>query len=210
VTRVVLVSTSPAVRAGLRALLGAAGDVVVVGEGATLAVGLVDVLDAPPDVVVVDAPSAGSLDDLLEWLDGQDIGVLVLGPPNGLERLVGVEPTVAWGYLLRESGPSELEAAIRAVAAGLTVVEPELLGQLTREARPPTAIVEREGEDLTQRERETLQLVAEGLSNKAIAGRLSISDHTVKFHVASILAKLGAGSRTEAVHLAARRGLIAL
>src|SRR4051794_18247743 len=154
VTRVVLVSTSPAVRAGLRALLAAAGDVDVVGEGAMLASGVVDALDTPPDVIVVDAPSRSGLDDLLEWLDGQDVGVLVLGPPDGLERLATLGPAFAWGYLLRESGPTELEAAIRAVAAGLTVVEPELLGRLTREARPPTAVVEHEGEDLTLRERE--------------------------------------------------------
>jgi DNA-binding NarL/FixJ family response regulator len=210
VTRVVLVSTSPAVRAGLRALLAAAGDVDIVGEALTFQDGRVELLDAPPDVVVVDAPAASALDDLLAWLDRPDIGVLVLGPPDGLDRIATLGAGFAWGYLLRESGPAELAAAIRAVAAGLTVVEPDLLLRLTRDARPPSPVVEREGEELTARERETLQLVAEGLTNKAIAARLSISDHTVKFHVASILAKLGAGSRTEAVHLAARQGLIAL
>ena len=66
------------------------------------------------------------------------------------------------------------------------------------------------GEALTTREQEVLQLMAEGLPNRGIAKRLSISPHTVKFHVASILAKLGAESRTEAVHVGARRGLIAL
>jgi DNA-binding NarL/FixJ family response regulator len=210
VARVVLISTSPAVRAGLRALLASAGDVDVVGEAPFLQTGLVETLDPLPDVVVVDAPSASALEDLLEWLDRQDMGVLVLGSPDGLDRVASLGSAFTWGYLLRESGPAELAAAIHAVASGLTVVEPDLLPRLLREAHPPTPVAEREGEELTQRERETLQLVAEGLTNKAIAARLAISDHTVKFHVASILAKLGAGSRTEAVHLAARQGLIAL
>jgi DNA-binding NarL/FixJ family response regulator len=209
-TRVLLVSTSPAVRAGLRALLATAGDVVVVAESPASQPGLVEGLDAPPDVAVVDVASASALDDLSEWLDGPDVGLLVLGPPDGLERVLALSPAFAWGYLARESGPAELEAAIRAVAAGLTVIEPALLDRLARENRPSASIVAPAGEDLTQRERETLQLVAQGLTNKGIATRLSISDHTVKFHVASILAKLGAGSRTEAVHLAARQGLIAL
>jgi DNA-binding NarL/FixJ family response regulator len=210
VTRVALVSTSPAVRAGLRALLASAGDVVIVAESPTLQVGILEALDVPPDVVVLDAPSASSLDDLTDWMDGVDVGLLVLGPADGLERLLALAPAFAWGYLARESGPAELAAAIEAVAAGLTVLEPGLLGHFTRDARPSSSIVASTVEDLTQRERETLQLVAEGLTNKAIAVRLAISDHTVKFHVASILAKLGAGSRTEAVHLAARQGLIAL
>jgi DNA-binding NarL/FixJ family response regulator len=210
VTRVALVSTSPAVRAGLRALLASAGEVAIVAESPTLQAGFLDALDVPPDVVVLDAPSTSSLDDLADWLDVVEIGMLVLGPAEGVEKLLGLAPTFPWGYLARESGPAELAAAIQAVAAGLTVLASDLLGRFTRETRPSSSIVASSVEDLTQRERETLQLVAEGLTNKAIAMRLSISDHTVKFHVASILAKLGAGSRTEAVHLAARQGLIAL
>ena len=209
-TRVLLVSTSPAVRAGLRALLATAGDIDVVTEAPTLQPGLVDGLERPPDVVVLDAASASGLDDLADWLEGADAGLLVLGPPDGLDRLLSSAPSFAWGYLARESGPAELEAAIRAVAAGLMGIEPTLLDRLARDIRPSASIAAPGSEDLTQRERETLQLVAQGLTNKAIAARLAISDHTVKFHVASILAKLGAGSRTEAVHLAARQGLIAL
>ncbi len=105
-----------------------------------------------------------------------------------------------------DSTPDEIENAIRAVHAGLVVTAPELL------AHPHAApiLIEDLIEPLTARELEVLDLVAEGLSNKLIAHRLSISEHTVKTHVASIFAKLGASSRTEAVSQAIRRGLIML
>ena len=104
-TRVALVSTSPAVRAGLRALLASAGDVVIVAESPTLQVGILEALDVPPDVVVLDAPSASSLDDLTDWMDGVDVGLLVLGPADGLDRLLASAPAFAWGYLAREQRP---------------------------------------------------------------------------------------------------------
>jgi DNA-binding NarL/FixJ family response regulator len=97
----------------------------------------------------------------------------------------------------------ELAAAVRAVHAGLFVLHPEAL------ARPVAAdAAVASGTPLTSREREILELMAEGANNRLIAGRLAISRHTVKFHVASILGKLGATSRTEAVALALRSGLL--
>jgi len=209
-SRVVLVSSSPAVRAGLRTLLGAAGDVDVIGEAPSFRPDLAQAFDVPPDVLVLDTGSASALDDVLDGFDDPEVGLLVLGPPDGVGRLLVGQPPFAWGYLSPQSGPEEIGAAIRAVAAGLTVLEPGLLAVLERGTRAATPMAGESREELTAREREILQLVAEGLTNKAIALRLTISDHTVKFHVASILAKLGAGSRTEAVHLAARQGLIAL
>ena len=89
------------------------------------------------------------------------------------------------------------------------VLEPELASAPLGSPAGPLPVAD-EIDDLTAREREVLTLVAIGLTNKAIAQRLTISDHTVKFHVAAILAKLGAESRTEAVHLAARRGMLTL
>jgi two-component system, NarL family, response regulator YdfI len=103
------------------------------------------------------------------------------------------------------TGP-ELIAAIEAVGAGLLVVHPD-----GADAMRPTATLvpgPSGAEPLTARETEVLRMLAEGLGNKLIAARLSISEHTVKFHVASIFAKLGAGSRTEAVTIGVRRGLI--
>ena len=101
----------------------------------------------------------------------------------------------------------EIERAIQAVDAGLVVVTPRLLPAVVPESRP---IVDALAEPLSDRELEVLELIVEGLSNKLIAHRLAISEHTIKTHVASILSKLGATSRTEAVALAIRRGLVML
>ena len=182
----------------------------MIGEAPGLRPDLAQAFDVPPDVLVLDVGSASDLDEVIDGLEDPELGLLVLGPPDGVGRLLGGQPSFAWGYLSPQSGPQEISAAVRAVAAGLTVIEPGLLTVLERGGRVATPMVDESQEGLTAREREILQLVAEGLTNKAIALRLTISDHTVKFHVASILAKLGAGSRTEAVHLAARQGLIAL
>jgi len=210
---VFVVSALPAVRAGLRALLGLADDLTVVGEADRLD-GSDGMVAAPmPDVVVLDPP-----DLELTELAGVDrfagrAGLVVLGPALGDESLPMVLAGRAWGYVPRVAGADQLVAAVRAVANGLLAVDP-ILGEhlLARghAALPEAPPDQANGEDLTVREREVLQLVAEGLANKTIAGRLGISEHTVKFHVAALLAKLGAGSRTEAVHLGARRGLVAL
>ena len=113
----------------------------------------------------------------------------------------------ARAVLPRESGREEIVAAIQAAAGGLVVLAPEeveaLLAPAARSAAPAV-------EELTPREIEVLRMLADGDGNKEIAARLGISEHTVKFHVASILGKLGAGSRTEAVTLGIRRGLILL
>ena len=117
-----------------------------------------------------------------------------------------------FAILPRDASGEQLRAALEAVTNGLLVLDPKaaerLLPAPTADHRPGT---ETDTTDhLTPREREVLQLVAEGLPNKTIARRLAISDHTVKFHLASLMTKLTAASRTEAVHQAARRGLITL
>jgi DNA-binding NarL/FixJ family response regulator len=104
----------------------------------------------------------------------------------------------------------QLVPALDAVTAGLTVVHPSEVAALLPAARSASRALGELAEPLTPREREVLQMLAGGLANKEIATRLGISDHTVKFHVASILGKLGAGSRTEAVSLGIRRGLVLL
>ena len=119
----------------------------------------------------------------------------------------------AWAYLRRDADSVEIAGAMRAVASGLVALDRTLIGLLTAPSPPVMSLNVTPllpGETLTAREREVLQLMASGLANKQIAGRLSISLHTVKFHVASILAKLSATSRTEAVTQGARRGLVTL
>jgi DNA-binding NarL/FixJ family response regulator len=217
ILRVFVVSPFPAVRAGLRAILGQAADLRVTGEGAALE----SAVQAPgppaeaPDVVVVDpAPGQDSAD--LGAVDGGGLrpALVVLGPLPGDERLPADLAGRAWAYLPRDTGGEQLVAAIRAVANGLLAVDPLLAAPLLPRAGAPAGgalqPVEAGEGDLTEREREVLGLVAEGLPNKTIARRLGISEHTVKFHVAAILARLGAGSRTEAVRIGAQRGLVAL
>ena len=111
------------------------------------------------------------------------------------------------GLLSRDSGAANLNAALTAVAQGLVVIDAELSAALLPSGDTPPAVSVGE---LTPREREVLQLLAEGLPNKVLAARLKISEHTVKFHVNSIMGKLGAQSRTEAVTRATRAGLIFL
>jgi NarL family two-component system response regulator YdfI len=111
------------------------------------------------------------------------------------------------GVISRDATIEEIEGAVNAVGAGLVVTTPGSLVKLLPEAAP---FAEELAESLTGRELEVLDLLAEGLSNKLIAHGLTISEHTVKTHVASIFAKLGASSRTEAVSQAIRRGLVML
>ena len=118
----------------------------------------------------------------------------------------------AWGLVPPDVGPDQLTAVVRAVAAGFTVLPQALTTSVLMAngtpARDPAAPML--PESLTPREREVLQRLADGLPNRAIAEALGISDHTVKFHLASIFGKLGAGTRTEAVRLGLRQGLVTI
>ncbi|MBE7453258.1 MAG: response regulator transcription factor [Kofleriaceae bacterium] len=120
----------------------------------------------------------------------------------------------ARGVVLRDDVGPELVAALAAVKHGLTVIDtalsPGLLAAPRADARPVEHRPRSGGGELTERERQVVALLAEGLSNKLIADRLGISDHTAKFHVNGVMAKLGAGTRTEAVVEAVRRGLVTL
>lgn len=193
-TRVLIVGDDPWARAGLAAALGEEPGLEVVGQLSSLA----EWWAYQPDVVL--------------WEVGEDSTDLEALEPPVLVLVESESQATAWlargarGVLLRDSEPEMLTAAIRALARGLVVIAPELTLEPQSsdlEAEPPL-------EPLTERELEVLQLLALGLSNKAIARRLEISERTAKFHVASILSKLGVHSRTEAVVRAARLGLVML
>jgi DNA-binding CsgD family transcriptional regulator len=120
---------------------------------------------------------------------------------------------LAFGALPRDAGAEEIIAATTAVAGGLIVLDRRLASEALAAIERPRIAIEAGptgDEPLTAREREVLQLLASGIPNKQIAQRLRISEHTVKFHVSAIMAKLSAASRTEAVTTAARRGLLLL
>lgn len=206
--RVLIVAAYASVRAGLHSLLRGAVDIEVVAKGSGSAEVERLLPEARPDVLLADdlPDDRGSL--LTQAAEGE-IALVLLGEARDGFRALADTPLPGWGYLLKEADGTEIAGAIRAAAAGLIALD----RSLTPWAAAPSAQAGGEtGPDdtLTAREREVLALVARGLSNKQIAGRLSISLHTVKFHVASILAKLGAASRTEAVTLGARRGAVSL
>lgn len=163
-----------------------------------------------PDVLLVDLGAAR----VGAWL--RDLGTLRLPPgivmlTDDARPALGVELLRRGGraVLPRHASSEEIVAAIEAVAAGLVVLHPEAMTSLrSASLARPGAVAAVADQRLTAREIEILGLIAEGLGNKAIAARLRISDHTVKFHIASIFAKLSAGSRTEAVTIGVRQGLI--
>jgi DNA-binding NarL/FixJ family response regulator len=202
--RVFLVAPTPFARVGLRSLLESTevtAEVLVVGEADSV----VELVPPEADVLVV----AG--DDRLEEAaravaeEGTQAILLLSEDDRSVPLLREVAPR-GWGVISPDAPPEELSAAIIAVTQGLVVLPRSLTGWLLRGQEA----VEEPAEPLTAREREVLGLLGRGLSNKMIARDLRISEHTVKFHVSSIYAKLGAASRTEAVGLGARLGLISL
>jgi DNA-binding NarL/FixJ family response regulator len=207
VTRIFIVAPTQMVRAGLRAMLSADG-VTVVGEAASLD-GL-DLAASRPDVLVVD--EASLIDDIartaLVSYDNSP-ALVVLSDDSGTAAGLRDMPVRGWGIVSPDAPPSELQAAVVASAQGLVVLPLAIASQaLTQRSAVQAVVGESLPEPLTGRERDVLSLISQGLPNKLIARQLSISEHTVKFHVSSIYTKLGASSRTDAVSKGARLGLI--
>jgi DNA-binding NarL/FixJ family response regulator len=200
VIRVMIAAPSAVVRAGLEAL--AASSPVIELDGAFPDLGAVE--DLRPDVVL----AALSVDDLSPPMDGHTPAIVLLtggSPPAWSAEAfrLGVR-----ALLPGDASAAEILSAVEAAASGLAVLDPRELETLLASAAP--APVASEAPALTARELEVLRMMAEGAANKTIAWKLGISDHTVKFHVASILGKLHASSRTEAVTLGIRKGLVLL
>jgi len=212
--RTLIVAEDPLARAGLAAMLQNEDGISVIGQ-------------ISPDVTLLDAFShdvalfdmGWELDDALDPLAESalielDLPVVVLLPDDEyLVQVVSVlneqARSAPYGVLVRNAPPTQLIAALNATIEGLVTLAPTFADGLTPAPRP-TALPDMLDESLTPREFEVLNLLAEGLPNKTIAIELTISEYTVKFHVNSILTKLGAGSRTEAVVRAMRLGLISL
>jgi DNA-binding NarL/FixJ family response regulator len=194
------VASLPSVRLGLADMLSTHGHTVL-GED--------DTADGAA-VWVLDAPGAPALDTLTaqRYSDAPRAAV-VLSDEAGMANLLARAGLRGWACLARDADADQLDLAVRSAEAGLVVLDlPVAATSLT--ATVPVAAPAQAMEPLTARELQVLQLVAQGLPNKGIARRLGISENTAKFHVASLCGKLGASSRTEAVTLAARRGLILL
>jgi two-component system, NarL family, nitrate/nitrite response regulator NarL len=197
--RVLVVAASPALRAGLVSLLASDRQLdPIVAEGVELG----DAGSAP-SAIVVDY-SAGEPEEILslaEAFPGTALVMIGADPATDGPGLSGAPVA----YLPGDVDAAALAAAVRAAANGLIVLDPTVAGATGVHTH---ARASENAEALTARESEVLLLVAEGLPNKAIARELGISEHTAKFHVGSLLGKLGAASRTEAVTLATRRGIL--
>ncbi|KAG8526098.1 uncharacterized protein KY384_000091 [Bacidia gigantensis] len=166
-------------------------------------------IESAPEVVLCDTSPADAL-RVIEALSGEGAALVLLGEDHSEYQLMADAVLPGWAYLRKEADRIEILGAIRAAGAGLIAVD-RSFSLLPGSAFPlADAEILPPDETLTAREREVLQQMTHGLPNKQIAARLNISQHTVKFHVASILAKLGASSRTEAVTSGARRGLVSL
>jgi DNA-binding NarL/FixJ family response regulator len=211
--RVVIADAHGLTRAGLRALLNHYPDVEVVAEAAT-GDEVVEVARATrPNAVVIDAnlPAVGGLAATQELLQAAGVDVVLLLSSTTDDALFGALRAGAKGLLLKDAGPDELAAAVRAVAAGNAMLAPALARRLVEDfvARPrrPADTLEQLPE-LTTREREVLELVACGLSNEEISQRLVVTRATAKTHVSRILCKLDVRDRAQLVVLAYESGLV--
>ena len=193
-------------RSEMTARLAAHPECAVVGTPASAEDLAAVVVGADPDVIVWDLgedPEAA----LARLADAQSLRLPILAIVEDERDGVRALALGVAGLLSREIDPERVVLAARAVMGGLLALDPAVAG-VTGAPKDPDA--QGPVETLTGREREVLVLMAEGLANKLIAGRLGISEHTAKFHVHTILGKLGTQSRTEAVVRAARLGLIAI
>ena len=209
--RLLIADDHPAFRAGLRLLLESLDDVEVVGEAATGAEAVELAVEHLPDVVVMDLqmPGVGGIEATRAIVArAPEVNVLVLTMFEDEDSVFAALRAGARGYVLKGAGQEELARAIRAIASGEAIFSPAIATRVidffsrSRDDQPPQAFPE-----LTDREREVLGLIAEGLPNPEIMRRLVLSPKTVRNHVSNILAKLQVRDRSEAIVRAREAGL---
>jgi two-component system, NarL family, response regulator YdfI len=199
-----IMSPSPARQDWLQRLLDADRDVRVIGSASTFPLLRSLINETPVDLAVIDAGVRIEASTLRDWVtELTDVVSVLLFSSDPDPAMVNVVLNKkAGGILSAEASSEQVMHAIKAITAGLTVFDGAVIA---RDDVDNPAV-----EPLTPRETEVLALLADGLGNKEIAHRLNISEHTIKFHIRSILGKLGASSRTEAVSRGLRSGLIEL
>lgn len=203
--RILIVDDHPIVREGLVAVLEDQADFEVVGTAGSAAEALELVQRLHPNVILLDLELPGM--DGLEAMPrliatAPDARIIVFTAYDTDERVIGAIKAGAKGYLLKGAAAGEIAAAIREVHTGGSHLSARVAAKVVAAVNAPRARL------LTAREREVLRLVADGRSTKQIARSLSITERTVKFHIASLMNKLGADNRAQAVGVATRRGLL--
>lgn len=231
---IVLADDHPIVREGLRAVLETQPDFEVVAEAATGEEALRQTLTLRPDILLLDLemPVLDGVETIRRLRQQQgsagvhSVGIIVFTAFDNDERIIHAVQAGANGYLLKGAPREEIFKAIRITMEGGSLLQPLVASKLLKHmgtlsqhtvSAPSLPVSNRlpqqhmpPYEALTERELEVLALLAQGMPNKEIAAHLIISERTAKFHVSSIMGKLGATNRTEAVSLAAQRGLITL
>ncbi|MBP7998293.1 MAG: response regulator transcription factor [Chloroflexi bacterium] len=210
--RILIVDDHPVVRDGLVAILSTQPDFLVVGEAGNGAELLAQVQVTRPHVILLDLemPGVDGVQALRELRTaGETCRVIIFTAFDTDERILDAVQAGAMGYLLKGAPRDELFNGVRVVHGGGSLLQPMVAARLLkRMIQTPAAASP--GDELTERELEVLRLLVQGKQNKEIAAALIISERTVKFHVSSILNKLNAGNRTEAVAIAAQQGLVEL
>jgi len=210
--RVLVADDHAIVRRGITALLATEPGIQVAGEACDGHEAIAEVERLRPDVVLMDIvmPGMDGLEATRRIMASQpDTRVLVLTSFGGDDQVFPAIRAGALGYLLKDSRPQELIAAIRQVHSGESSLHPTVARRLLQELAP-SAGADAGGEPLTPREVQVLQLVAQGYTNRQIGEELSISETTVRTHMSKILGKLNLGSRTQAALYALREGIATL
>jgi DNA-binding NarL/FixJ family response regulator len=206
VIRVVIVDDHEVLRTGTRQVLETAGDIVVVGEADSAHEAVVMIGQLRPDVVLLDVrlPDRTGIDVARQLTSESDEArVVILSAYDDDELVRHALEAGATGYLLKTMSREELISAVRAAGMGTTVLAPGMSYPL---AQGDSTKGSPDGHGITSRERQVVSLVADGLSNKAIAARLGVSIRTVEGHINHVFTKLGIESRTELVRFALTKG----
>ena len=198
---IVVVDEHPVVRAGVRALLEEGIPGAAVSEAETVEAALDAATEAEPDVIVVDPwrPGVDMQRTVADVEQRSDAPIVVFTADGGARLLSQALDAGARAYVRKDSPPEDLVRAIEAACAGEFYVDPGLSSSLMLEDRDRS---------LSDRQREILQMMADGMQTEAVAGQLGLSTETVRTHTKRILAKLEASTRTEAVAIGLRHGLI--
>lgn len=206
--RVLVWAPSRVTQAGLEAIVEADARFRIVPRPSLARTFTAAAQEAGPDVILVDGGDRDHSAASAVREDLSSIPVVILTDASARGEILRLRHSGVRGIVLQDAPPHEIAAALEAAAEGLAVVSPEILELLfpAGEGAPEPDLPEA----LTPRESEVLALLAVGASNKEIAGRLHLSEHTVKFHVSTILGKLGAATRAEAVARGYRQGLIVI